>query len=267
MIKRFTDIVQQTCPFGKSDVFAQLSSHQSGQISDFHRVFQYVLTVACPELESSQNLDQIRMQGMHAHFERSLFAVFANAFVHFPAGFLDHFFDPGRMNPSVRHQFLQGGPSDFTANWVKARQDHRFRCIVDNEIDPSQGFECADIPAFPADDPSLHFFVRQRYDGNRRLRHMIGSATLNRQRNNLAGFLIRFFLRLLFNVFNHLRGFMTYFLLHVVQNDRTGIFHRKVGNSLQFLNLTLVNQVDLLLCFFDSFLFADHLLFFTFKRF
>ena len=47
--------------------------------------------------------------------------------------------------------------------------------------------ECADVAALAADDAALHLVVRQRHDGDGRLRGMIGRAALDGGGDDLAG--------------------------------------------------------------------------------
>ncbi|MNN29242.1 hypothetical protein D3C81_1428380 [compost metagenome] len=85
MIKRFTNIMQKSGAFREYDIFSKFSSHKPGKISHFHRMLQNILTVACPELQSAENLDQIRMQGVYSYLECSLFPVLTDTFIHFSA--------------------------------------------------------------------------------------------------------------------------------------------------------------------------------------
>ena len=67
------------------------------------------------------------------------------------------------------HKTFQRKTRDFTADRIKARQDDRFRSIINDEIDAGQRFDGTDISAFTTNDASLHLFVRKSHDGNRGL--------------------------------------------------------------------------------------------------
>ncbi|MNC65530.1 hypothetical protein D3C75_1158320 [compost metagenome] len=94
---------------------------------------------------------------------------------------------------------------------------------------------------------------------------MVSRTTLDGECNDLAGLFVRFFLRLLFNVLDHLSRLMTNFLFYVGQYDTACVFHREIGDSFKLRHLVFVDHFDLLLCFIDTFLFVSHLLFFTFE--
>ncbi|MNO44592.1 hypothetical protein D3C76_348390 [compost metagenome] len=96
---------------------------------------------------------------------------------------------------------------------------------------------------------------------------MISSAALDRQSNDLTGFLVRFFFGLLLNFLDHLSGFVANFLLNIAENDTSGIIDAQIRDAFQFSDLILVNNINLLLCFVNSFLFVSYLFFFSFKRF
>src|SRR5690606_18629998 len=131
---------------------AELCRHESCQISNFHGMLQYVLTIACPVFQPSENFDQIWMQAMYPDLKGRLFAVFANSLVDFLARLLDHLFDAGRVDTAIGHQLLQRSTGNFASDGIKARQNDRFRCIVDYEIDTGQCFQSTDIAAFTSDN-------------------------------------------------------------------------------------------------------------------
>ena len=58
------------------------------------------------------------------------------------------------MRPSCE-QLLEREPRDLAPDAVEARQQHRAGRVVDDEVDPGEGLERADVAALPADDPAL----------------------------------------------------------------------------------------------------------------
>jgi hypothetical protein len=266
MIERLPDVMKQTGTFRQCNVFSQFSRHKPGQVRHFHGVLEHVLAIACTKLQTSQDLDQIRVQAVNANLERGLLAIFTDALVHFLAGFLHHFFNAGRMDPSVSNQLLQRGAGDLAADRVKARQDDGFRRIVDDQVNPRQRLKRTDVASFASDDAALHLFVRQRDDGYRRFGYVIGCAALDGKRNDLSCLLVGVFLSLRFDFFDHLRGFVTYLLLDIGEDNRTGLFHGQRGDAFQLRHLVTVQLVDLRLCLFNAFLLVRNLLFFALQR-
>ncbi|MNC34045.1 hypothetical protein D3C75_824610 [compost metagenome] len=90
---------------------------------------------------------------------------------------------------------------------------------------------------------------------------MVGSTTLNGESNDLSGLLVGFLSGLRLDLLDHLRGLVTYFLLHIGEDNGSGLFHSQSGNPLQFGYLVLVKLVNLSLGFFNALLFIRNLLF------
>ncbi len=68
---------------------------------------------------------------------------------------LERLLDPGRVDAAVLEQLLEGDPRDLAADAVEARQQHGAGRVVDDEVDPGEGLEGADVAALAADDPAL----------------------------------------------------------------------------------------------------------------
>ena len=199
MVHGLADVVEQPGPLGRVHVHAQFGGHQAGQMSHFRGMLQHILPVAGPVFQPAQQLDQFRMDAMDTHLEGGLFPGFLNLLIQFLLGFFHHFLDPGRMDPAVVDQLLQGDPGHFPAHRVEAGNDHRFRRIVDDQVDTGQGLQGPDVPAFPADDPALHFIVGQGHYRNRGFRHLIRRTPLDGQGDDFPGLLVRGILGFLFH--------------------------------------------------------------------
>ena len=74
---------------------------------------------------------------------------------------LVHLLDPGRVDPAVGDQLLQGEPGDLAADRVEAAQQHRLGGVVDDQVDAGDLLEGADVAALAADDPALHVVAGQ----------------------------------------------------------------------------------------------------------
>src|SRR5262249_45223547 len=131
----------------------------------------------------------------HGPFSRLLYPR-----VHFGLRLADDLLDTARVDAPIHNQVRQRDSGDFAPNGVETRQYDRFRCIVNDEIYPGQRLEGADIAALPPDDAALHFVVRQRHDGDGRLRGLIYRAALNSVSDDAAGFALAFSPCFLLNV-------------------------------------------------------------------
>ena len=72
--------------------------------------------------------------------------------------FLDQLLDARRVNAPVLHQALERDACDLAADRIEAGEDHRFRRVIDDEVDAGGKLQRADVASFAADDPSLHVF-------------------------------------------------------------------------------------------------------------
>ena len=61
------------------------------------------------------------------------------------------------------------------------RDHHRFRRIVDDQIDSGRCFQRPNIAAFPADNLSFEFVVGQRENGNRALGDKVAGSFARRK--------------------------------------------------------------------------------------
>ena len=160
------------------------------------------------------------------------------------------------MDTAIGNQFFQSNAGDFTAYGIKARQDDRFRRIVDDEIDAGQRFNSPDIASFTADDAAFHFIVQQGNDRYCRFGDVVSSTALDGHGNDFPGLAFGFFLGLVFQVLDHLRRFVLHFGLDVVQEQFLGIFICQAGNPFQFSHLLFMKG-------FDFFLHPRHFIFLT----
>ena len=167
MIDGFADVVQKSGPFGKPHIAPALTGHKARQLSDFHGMTKRVLTVRGTEPHPSQQLDQLRMEIVYADLKGRLLAVLPNLRLDFLPGLLHHFLNAGRMDPAVYDELLQRDPGHLPADRIKSGQNHGLRRIVDDQVHAGQRLDGPDVPAFPADNPSLHLIARQLDDGNR----------------------------------------------------------------------------------------------------
>ena len=235
MVNALTDIVEQAGTFCQCYIHAQFCGHQTCQMGNFHGVFQYILTIACAVFQFTQQLDQFGMQTIDTCVKGCCFAFFSDRCFHFFSCLFHHFLDTRRMNTAVYDQFFQSQSCDLSSDGIEAGQDDCFRCIVDDQIDTCQCFQCTDVSAFAADDTAFHFIVRQLYNGYGCFCHMVYGAALDRIRNDLSGAFVRFHLCLAFRFFDEQSCFVFYIVFYHSENVVLRFFGSQTGDTFQFL--------------------------------
>ena len=99
------------------------------------------------------------VQAVYVHIQHRLFTGFADLVVHLAARFFHHFLNSRGMYAPVENELFQSDPRNFPAHRIKTGQYNGFRRIVYDEVDARRGFQRADVAAFAADDPALHFVI------------------------------------------------------------------------------------------------------------
>ena len=226
VVDGFADVVQQAGTAGHFHVAAQLRGHHRGDVGHFDGMLQHVLTVAVAVLQPTQQLHQLRMKAVHVGAQARLLAFFADALLHFLAGFGHHLLDPGRMNAPVGDELFQGDAGDFPPHRIEAGQDHRFGRVVDDQVDAGLRLQRADVAAFPSDDAPLHVVAGQADHGNGRFGHVVRGTALNGQADDVAGPLVRFFFGLLLQLADHDRHVVANFVLDGLEQVVLGLFRR-----------------------------------------
>ena len=137
------------------------------------------------------------------------------------------------MRPS-RIRRLQRQTGHLAANRIKRGDDNGLGRVVDDQIDARRGFERANVAAFAADDAALHILVGQVDHGNGGLGHMVGSAFLNGQRDNVAGFLFALFLGVLLDIAHKHGGVVIRVLLDAGDEHLARFVLRHRADALHF---------------------------------
>ena len=205
VIDGLTDIMQQTGSLRHTNVESELLGEESCDLCDLNGMTQCILTIGGTELHTAEELHQLRIQTVYTDLEDSGVTLLTDGFVDFLLCLLHDLFDSRRVDTSIDDQLLKGDSCDLTAHRIKSGKYNRLRRIIDDQLDAGQLLQCTDITSLTADDAALHIIIRKLHDGNGRLRHLIGCATLNRIHDIVAGTLLRLFLRLIVILANHLR--------------------------------------------------------------
>src|SRR5690554_6531210 len=105
---------------------------------------------------------------MNPQIKDDLFTLFSDDATNFLSDFFYHLFDPGGMDSTILNKAFKRYARDLLAHRVEAGDNHCFRGVVDDYINPGKGFKGPNIPSLAADNPSLHLIGGKTYrtDGN-----------------------------------------------------------------------------------------------------
>ena len=215
MVHCLADIVEQACAFGKSDIKAEFSGDQSGQLRDLNRMLERILAVTGPEAELAEKPDKFGMDPVHADFQSRRLTFLLDLRINFFFGLFNHLFDSCRMDTSVNNQSLESNAGDFPSDGIKTGNNDRLGSIINDQVYACHGLQCTDVTAFTADDPALHLIPGQLHNRDRRLRDMICRASLDGADHDLLGPFVRFLSRFRLDLFDHNGGIM----FHVFFNN------------------------------------------------
>ena len=142
-------------------------------------------------MQPAEQLDDLRVKPVNVHLKAGLLAHLPDVLLDFLVDLRDDLLDPRRVDPAVLDQALQRHPRHLAPHRVKPGQDNRFRRVVNDDVDARRAFQRPDIAAFTADNAAFHLVVGKRHHRHRRVRHMVGRATLHRLADDPPGLLVR----------------------------------------------------------------------------
>jgi len=85
------------------------------------------------------------------------------------------------VNAAVSHEALERHFGDLAAVGVEARDQHGFRRVIDDQVDPGHHLEGTDVATLAPDYATLHVVGWEGHDGHRVLRDVVACAALNGQ--------------------------------------------------------------------------------------
>ena len=251
MVNGLADVMEQTGTLGQLHVCAQFRCHHASQVADLDGVLQHVLTVAGAVLEPTQQLHQFVVDAVLIGLKHSILAGFPDLVFHFFASLFHRFLNAGRVDAAVHDQLLHSDAGDFTAHRVEGGYDDGLGGVVDDQIHTGGSFQRTDVAAFTANDPTLHVVIGQGDHRHGAFRHMVGSALLNGQGDDVASLLFALFLGTGFDFPHHGGGVVIGFLLHTLHNDLPCLVLGHGGNPFQLGVLLLGQCLGFFLHFLD----------------
>ena len=165
---------------------ADLRRDHRGEVARLDRVDEHVLAVARPELQPAEGLEELAGEPRHAALVGRLLAGLADDEVDLGARLRDDLLDATRVDPAVAHELRERDSRDLAADRIEAREHHRLRRVVDDQVDAGGLLEGPDVAALAADDPALHLVVREVDDGHRVLRRVVRGDALHRGQDDVA---------------------------------------------------------------------------------
>jgi hypothetical protein len=148
------------------------------------------------------------MERAHVRLEHGLLPHLDDVLVDLRLGLVVGLLDPCRMDAAVLQQPLKSQAGDLAANAVEAGQEDRARRVVDDEIDPRQGFEGADVAPLAPDDAALQLVRLERDDRNGGLDRVAAGHALHAGGKDAARAAVGVALGLLLNLADQSRAFV-----------------------------------------------------------
>src|SRR6266542_388039 len=106
-VYRLADVVEEAGPLGHLDVRAELRRHVGREPGDLLGMLEHVLAIGRAVLESSQQLDELRVQIRNRELQSGRFPLLADLLPQLRAHLLDDLFDARGVDAAVRDEFLQ----------------------------------------------------------------------------------------------------------------------------------------------------------------
>ena len=137
------------------------------------------------------------------------------------------------MDAAVLEQLLERETGDLAADAVKAREDHRARGVVDDEVDAGEHLERADVAPLAPDDPALQVVRLEGNDRDRRLVRVAAGEPLHAGREDAARAAVRLAPCLLLALAHELRAVVAQLVLQLAQQDLARLARAEVGDPLE----------------------------------
>ena len=157
------------------------------------------------------------MQPRHFRVDHGLLARLQDAGLDVFLRLRDHLLDARRMDAPVDDQLRQRAARDFAPDGIEGREHDGFGCVVDDDVDPGQCLEGADVAPFAPDDASLDVVRGQRDDADGRFRDALHGQALDRRRDDVARAAVGFGAGFVFDPPYEDRAFVTGLILHLAQ--------------------------------------------------
>ena len=192
---------------------------------------QHVLAVAGAEVQPAQQLGQLGVQRADVGLEHRLLAHLDDVLVDLRVRLVVGLLDPRRVDAAVLEQLLQRQPRDLAADAVEARQQHRAGRVVDDEVDPGEGLERADVAPLAADDAALQLVGLQLDDRHRGLDRVAAGHPLHAGGEDAARAPVGVAAGLLLDLADQPGAVVAQLVLELAQQDLLGLAGAQAGDA------------------------------------
>ena len=182
-------------PAGLLLVKSKLRSHDAGQMRDLEAVRERVLSVAGAVAQLSDYLRKLAVHILDARFEKRLLGGLDYLRLNVLLRAFYYFLYTRRMNAPVHDEPLKRQTRHFAPHGVEAAQRHRFRSIVDYEVDSGQRLKGPYIASLASDYASFHLVGREVDDAHDDVGGKFDAAPLYRGRDDFLSAAVRVALR------------------------------------------------------------------------
>ena len=149
-----SDVVQEGAALGDVPVDADLGGEHAGDDGDFLGMREDILSIAGPEMQPPEGLDEFRRHVVQSQIEDDLLAFLEYLLGDLARHFLDDFLDAGGMDAPVRDEALEGHPRDLAPHRIETGDDHSLGRVVYDDVDAGESLEGPDVASLAADDPA-----------------------------------------------------------------------------------------------------------------
>ena len=185
LIGGLPDVVEQSGALDRLDVQLQLRRQEAGQRCHLLGVGKLILGVAVPELQPADHPHQLGMKPGDPQLKAGLLPRLPNVLLDLLRDLLHRLLDPGRMDPPVLDQTLDGHPGDLPPDRIEPGEDDGLGGVVHDDVDPRRLLQGADVPALPPDDTTLHVVAGEIHHRDGRLGHVLGGNPADRPPDDL----------------------------------------------------------------------------------
>ena len=173
------DVVKQAGALDRHRVDPELAGQHRTDVGRLDQMVEDVLAVAGPVLEPTEESHEFGMHLGEPDFDQRPFAGVADRLLHLGFGLFEGLFDRSRVDAAIGHELLEGDPGDLPTDRVEGRHRNRLGGVIDDEIDPGDGFEGADVATLPTDDAALHVVGREGHHRHGRFGDDLGGQALD----------------------------------------------------------------------------------------
>src|SRR5690554_5006499 len=177
--------MQQTGSLRQLRIEAHFRGHGGTKLGDLPGMLQEVLTIGGTEPHPSHHSDQFRMKSVNAELDTGSLTYFYNFFFNILLRLGDDLFYPGRVDPTILYEPVQGQTRNLPAYGIKTGDNDRFRRVVYDNLYASRSFQCTDIPTFPTDYLPFDVVTFNVEDRHAIFDGVLGSFSLDSIQNDL----------------------------------------------------------------------------------